>query len=95
MELTVQEGFARATGVSNFSSKKLESLLEYAVVKPAFDQVGWQQQTLRAVCKPRGIHVPAFSALCAPGTFYGRNNILSLPIVLDLASKRKKTPGSE
>jgi diketogulonate reductase-like aldo/keto reductase len=39
MERTVQQGFARAIGVSNFSSKKLESLLEYAVIKPAFDQV--------------------------------------------------------
>jgi len=39
MELTVQGNFARAIGVSNFSSKKLESLLEYAVIKPAFDQV--------------------------------------------------------
>ncbi|KAG0621391.1 hypothetical protein M758_3G016400 [Ceratodon purpureus] len=96
MESTVEAGLTRAIGVSNFSTKKLESLLEYAVVKPAFDQVemhpGWQQQTLRAFCKPRGILVSAFAALGAPGTFYGRNDILSLPLVLELASKHKKTP---
>jgi diketogulonate reductase-like aldo/keto reductase len=53
---------------------------------------GWQQQTLRAFCKPRGILVSAFSSLGAPGTFYGRNDILSLPVVLELASKYKKSP---
>nr|PNR53479.1 hypothetical protein PHYPA_007154 [Physcomitrium patens] len=96
MEKTVQAGLARAIGVSNFSTKKLQSVIDYAVVKPACDQVemhpGWQQQILRAFCKPRGILVSGFSALGAPGTFYGRNDIFSLPVVTELAAKHKKTP---
>lgn len=98
MEKTVQAGLARAIGVSNFSTKKLQSVIDYAVVKPACDQVemhpGWQQQILRAFCKPRGILVSGFSALGAPGTFYGRNDIFSLPVVTELAAKHKKTPAS-
>lgn len=39
MEKTVQAGLARAIGVSNFSTKKLQSVIDYAVVKPACDQV--------------------------------------------------------
>lgn len=51
MEPTVQAGLARAIGVSNFSSKKLESLLEYAVVKPAFDQVPYKHtHSLLSLC---------------------------------------------
>ena len=50
MELTVQAGLARAIGVSNFSTKKLESLLEYAVVKPVFDQVPYKQTHFLLAC---------------------------------------------
>lgn len=68
------------------------SVQQYLFLIPQVEMhPGWQQQTLRAFCKPQGILVGAFSALGAPGTFYGRNDILSLPVVLELASKHKKT----
>ena len=52
---------ARAIGVSNFSSKKLQNLLQYAKVPPAVNQVechlAWQQPALHNLCKSTGIHL--------------------------------------
>ncbi len=39
LEHTVELGLTRAIGVANFSSKRLESLLQYAKIQPAVDQV--------------------------------------------------------
>jgi diketogulonate reductase-like aldo/keto reductase len=50
LPLDIKAGLARAIGVSNFSTKKLESLLEYAVVKPAFDQVPYKQTHFLLAC---------------------------------------------
>lgn len=61
MEKLYDSGKARAIGVSNFSSKKLEDLLNVARVPPAVDQVechpGWQQAKLRALCQSKGVHL--------------------------------------
>ncbi|CAK9195575.1 unnamed protein product [Sphagnum troendelagicum] len=96
LEHTVELGLTRAIGVANFSSKRLESLLQYAKIQPAVDQVemhpGWQQQSLRYFCRSRGIHVSAMAPLGAPGTFYGRNDILILQVVLETAMRHRKTP---
>jgi diketogulonate reductase-like aldo/keto reductase len=54
-------GKARAIGVSNFSTKKLEDLLVIARVTPAVNQVEchpvWQQAKLRELCVSKGIHL--------------------------------------
>ena len=61
MEALYDSGKARAIGVSNFSSKKLQDLLDIARVPPAVNQVelhpGWQQPKLHAFCESKGIHI--------------------------------------
>lgn len=39
MEQCLEMGLAKAIGVSNFSSKKIEDLLSHAKIPPAVDQV--------------------------------------------------------
>ena len=70
MEALYDSGKARAIGVSNFSTKKLATLLELARVPPAVNQVechpSWQQTKLREFCKSKGVHLTVsitFSAL--------------------------------
>lgn len=61
MEALYDSGKARAIGVSNFSAKKLEDLLDIARIPPAVNQVEchilWQQPKLRACCKTKGVHL--------------------------------------
>ncbi|KAF2288634.1 hypothetical protein GH714_009674 [Hevea brasiliensis] len=61
MEALYDSGKARAIGVSNFSSKKLENLLAVARVPPAVNQLEchpiWQQEKLHAYCKSKGVHL--------------------------------------
>jgi diketogulonate reductase-like aldo/keto reductase len=61
MESLYDSGKARAIGVSNFSTKKLEELLTVARVPPAANQVEchplWQQAKLRDLCNSKGIHL--------------------------------------
>jgi len=61
MEALYDSGKARAIGVSNFTSKKLQDLLDVARVTPAVNQVelhpGWQQPKLHAFCESKGIHL--------------------------------------
>ncbi|XP_031486551.1 NADPH-dependent aldo-keto reductase, chloroplastic-like [Nymphaea colorata] len=97
MEALYDSGKARAIGVSNFSSKKLEDLLSYARIHPAVDQVechpGWQQAKLRAVCQANGVHFSAYSPLGSPGTTWMNSNILKHPILTMVAEKLGKSPG--
>ena len=39
MEQLVEEGLVKSIGISNFSVKKIEDLLQYAKIKPAVNQV--------------------------------------------------------
>lgn len=61
MEALYQSGKARAIGVSNFSSKKLQDLINVAHVVPAVNQVEchpvWQQKPLHELCKSKGVHL--------------------------------------
>jgi diketogulonate reductase-like aldo/keto reductase len=61
LEALYDSGKAKAIGVSNFSSKKLQDLLDIARVPPAVNQVelhpGWQQEKLHAFCASKGIHL--------------------------------------
>jgi len=61
MEALYDSGKVRAIGVCNFSSKKLQDLLNIARVPPAVNQVelhpGWQQPKLHALCESKGIHL--------------------------------------
>ncbi|XXG85481.1 hypothetical protein AAC387_Pa11g0553 [Persea americana] len=95
MEKLYDSGKARAIGVSNFSSKKLDDLLNIARVPPAVNQVechpGWEQHRLREFCRSRGVHLSAYSPLGSPGTEWFKGDILKKPILNMVAEKLGKT----
>ncbi|CAI8600887.1 unnamed protein product [Vicia faba] len=95
MEVLYDSGKAKAIGVSNFSTKKLQDLLDIARVPPAANQVelhpGWQQSKLHAFCASKGIHVSGYSPLGSPGVL--KSDILQNPVVKEVAEKLGKTPG--
>ncbi|KNA25872.1 hypothetical protein SOVF_002600 [Spinacia oleracea] len=94
MEGLYASGQARAIGVSNFSTKKLENLLGYAKVPPAVNQVEchpvWQQPALHNLCNSTGVHLTAYSPLGSPGNWKG--DILKDQVVVEIAEKLNKTP---
>ncbi|KAL9303319.1 hypothetical protein ACSQ67_020582 [Phaseolus vulgaris] len=94
MEALYDSGKARAVGVSNFSSKKLQDLLDIARVPPAVNQVelhpGWQQPKLHAFCESKGIHISGYSPLGSPE--FLKSDILKNPVVVEIAEKLGKTP---
>lgn len=96
MERLYDSGKARAIGVSNFSTKKLEDLFAIARVPPAVNQVeshpGWQQPKLRALCELKGVHLSAYSPLGSPGTQWIKGNTLANPILNMVAARLGKSP---
>ncbi|KAJ4871207.1 Aldo-keto reductase family 4 member C9 [Raphanus sativus] len=96
MEALFDSGKARAIGVSNFSTKKLATLLELARVPPAVNQVechpSWQQTKLREFCKSKGVHLTAYSPLGSPGTTWLKSDVLKNPILNTVAEKLGKSP---
>ncbi|WCJ28354.1 NAD(P)-linked oxidoreductase superfamily protein [Euphorbia peplus] len=96
MEALYDSGKARAIGVSNFSSKKLEDLLAVARIPPAVNQVEchpvWQQPNLHEFCKSKGIHLSAYSPLGSPGSGTVKIRVLENPILAMVAEKLGKTP---
>lgn len=94
MEALYDSGKAKAIGVSNFATKKLEHLLEIARVPPAVDQVechpSWQQTKLREFCKSKGVHLSAYSPLGSPGNL--KSDVLKHPVLTSVAEKLGKSP---
>ncbi|XP_021812785.1 non-functional NADPH-dependent codeinone reductase 2-like [Prunus avium] len=95
MEESQRLGLTKSIGVSNFSSKKTETLLSFATIPPSVNQVEmspfWQQKKLRDFCKANGIVVTAFSPLGAKGTSWGTNHVLESKVLQDIAEARVKT----
>ncbi|KAK7546783.1 aldehyde reductase [Phyllosticta citricarpa] len=79
MEALVEKGKVRSIGVSNFTSERIEKLLETAKIKPAVNQIElhpyFQQPALLDWHKKNGIVVEAYSPL--------GNNIYNLPRAVD------------
>ncbi|KAL3755914.1 hypothetical protein ACJRO7_002891 [Eucalyptus globulus] len=96
MERCLDSGLCRAIGVSNFSSKKIETLLDFASVPPAVNQVEmhpmWKQRKLREVCGENKILVSAYSPLGAPGNAWGSTAVVDSPIIQSIALKHNATP---
>ncbi|KAK4363317.1 hypothetical protein RND71_018558 [Anisodus tanguticus] len=96
MERCLEMGLCRSIGVSNFSSRKIEELLDFACVTPAVNQVEmhpmWRQRKLRATCREYGIHVSAYSPLGGPGNAWGTTNVVDHPIIQSIAQKHNATP---
>ncbi|XP_052173902.1 NADPH-dependent aldo-keto reductase, chloroplastic-like [Diospyros lotus] len=95
MEGLYASGQARAIGVSNFSTKKLQDLLLYAKIPPAVNQVEchpvWQQPGLQNLCNSTGVHLSAYSPLGSPGSWV-KGQILKEPVLVEIAGKLNKTP---
>ncbi|XP_010255181.1 PREDICTED: non-functional NADPH-dependent codeinone reductase 2-like [Nelumbo nucifera] len=95
MEECQRLGLTKSIGVSNFSCKKLESLLAVAKIPPAVNQVEmnplWQQKKLRDFCKDKGILVVAFSPLGAQGTAWGSNRVMDCELLHEIAEARGKS----
>ncbi|XP_041002789.1 NADPH-dependent aldo-keto reductase, chloroplastic-like [Juglans microcarpa x Juglans regia] len=96
MEKCLDMGMCRCIGVSNFSSKKTEHLLNFASVPPAVNQVEmhpmWRQSKLRETCASHRIHVSAYSPLGGPGNIWGSTAVVDNPIIQSIALKHKATP---
>ncbi|KGN54283.1 NADPH-dependent aldo-keto reductase, chloroplastic [Cucumis sativus] len=94
MEGLYASGQARAIGVSNFSTKKLQDLLKIAKVPPAVNQVEchpvWQQPALHNLCKSTGVHLSAYSPLGSPGSWL-KGEILKEPILTEIGEKLNKS----
>ncbi|GAA5196809.1 aldo/keto reductase [Arthrobacter gyeryongensis] len=83
------DGGARAIGVSNFLPEHLDTLLEFADVVPAVNQIElhptFQQRELAAKSRSHGIAVEAYSPL-------GQGADLGSPKVTELAETHDATP---
>nr|CDJ86496.1 Aldo keto reductase domain containing protein [Haemonchus contortus] len=91
MEQLKDRGLIKSIGVSNYEVYHLVELLEYAVHKPAVNQVEFHpyftRRTLLHFCAQHRIFVQAFSSL-----LWGNQEILNEPIVKQLAEKFAVSP---
>ncbi|XVE56398.1 hypothetical protein DITRI_Ditri04bG0005700 [Diplodiscus trichospermus] len=96
MEKCLDMGLCRCIGVSNFSSKKIENLLDFASVPPAVNQAEmhpmWRQRKLREICGNHNIHVSAYSPLGGPGNSWGSTAVVDNPLIKSIALKHQATP---
>ncbi|XP_059451220.1 NADPH-dependent aldo-keto reductase, chloroplastic-like, partial [Corylus avellana] len=96
MEKCLDMGLCRCIGVSNFSSKKIQRLLDFASVPPAVNQVEmhpmWRQSKLRETCADHKIHVSAYSPLGGPGNAWGSTAVVDHPLIQSIALKHRATP---
>ncbi|KAG6425828.1 hypothetical protein SASPL_110033 [Salvia splendens] len=96
MEKCLEMGLCKGIGVSNFSCKKLQNLLDFAFVPPAINQVEmhpmWRQKKLRDFCRDHNIHVSAYSPLGGPGNLWGSTVVIEDPVIKSLALKHRATP---
>eukprot|EP00929_Paragymnodinium_shiwhaense_P092209 TRINITY_DN5208_c0_g1_i2.p1 TRINITY_DN5208_c0_g1~~TRINITY_DN5208_c0_g1_i2.p1 ORF type:complete len:324 (-),score=96.03 TRINITY_DN5208_c0_g1_i2:196-1167(-) len=101
MEALVEKGLVKAIGVSNFSIKKMQTILNMATVKPAVNQVEGhpylQQPQLKEFCDAQGIVITAYSPLGSPER-PARVKDLSDPVLMEdptlveIAKKEDRTP---
>ena len=89
METLLKKGRCRAIGVSNFTIRHLEELIEESHVIPSVNQVEFHpflyQRELLKYCQKQGIQVEAYSPLA-------RGERLKHPRIGSLAEKYSKTP---
>ncbi|WPP49945.1 aldo/keto reductase [Catalinimonas niigatensis] len=86
LEKTQQKGMAKHIGVSNFSIKKLEDLIQHGTSRPEMNQVEMhpylQQNELVAFCKEEGIHITAYSPL-GSGDRPARSKAADAPVLME------------
>jgi len=100
MEECVDKGLTKDIGVSNFSKKKLQTLLKTARIKPAVNQVEMhpylQLQELKEFCDSEGIHLTAYSPLGSKDRpdflkTKGEVPILEDAVIAEIAKKHEAT----
>src|SRR5690606_11209046 len=101
LEALVDEGLTRHIGVSNFSIRKLQTLLETARIKPAMNQIELhpylQQNSMLAFCHANGVHLTAYSPLGSfdrPETFKAADEpvLLKDPVIVEIAERHQASP---
>eukprot|EP01026_Neomeris_dumetosa_P068786 TRINITY_DN6752_c0_g1_i2.p2 TRINITY_DN6752_c0_g1~~TRINITY_DN6752_c0_g1_i2.p2 ORF type:complete len:184 (-),score=19.66 TRINITY_DN6752_c0_g1_i2:348-899(-) len=102
MEGLVKKGLVRAIGVSNFSIKKLERIMQNAEIKPQINQIEihpyLRNEKVINWCRQNGIHVTAYSPLGSPDSASMLNRLeqpvlMENEVVVRIAQKNGKTPG--
>ncbi|WJX17626.1 3''-deamino-3''-oxonicotianamine reductase [Trifolium repens] len=95
MEECQKLGLTKSIGVSNFTCKKLDDLLSFAIIPPSVNQVEmnpvWHQKKLKEYCEAKGIIITAFSPLGAKGASWGTNDVMDSEILKEIAEKHGKT----
>lgn len=102
MEACVEKGLTRHIGVSNFSIKKLDSLLQTSRVQPEMNQIELhpflQQKDMLAFCEKNNILLTAYSPLGSgdrPKALKQKNepSLLENQVIKDIAAANQCTPG--
>lgn len=97
-----EKGLAKHLGVSNFSTKKLDDLLEHTTEVPEMNQVELhpllQQNELLTYCNHKGIHLTGYSPLGSGDRSDGMKqedepNMFELETIKKLAAKHHATEG--
>ncbi|KAH7546247.1 hypothetical protein FEM48_Zijuj01G0180100 [Ziziphus jujuba var. spinosa] len=83
MEESRRLGLTRSIGVRNFTTKKLQNLVEMNPI--------WQQKKLIQFCKANNITVTACSPLGAKGTAWGSNHVMDNQVLEDIAKAHGKS----
>lgn len=91
MEKIYASGKAKAIGVSNFQPHHLDTLISNSEIVPAVNQIELHphltQEPLRKYCAGKGIAIEAWSPIGGQG-----GNLLSEPVLKDIAAKHGKSP---
>ncbi|CAL8103243.1 unnamed protein product [Orchesella dallaii] len=105
LEKHVESGKLKSIGISNFTEKQIERIMKVSKIPPASHQVEihayFQNRKLRECSEKHGITLCAYGPLGSPGRdpkgFPGMNfvvpNLLQDPVILDIATKHRKTGG--
>ena len=96
MEKIQQNSKARHIGVSNFSVKKIKTLLETCNVKPEVNQIELhpylQQNAMLEFCNKAGIILTAYSPLGSDLPKGDSPNIMNDPVIATIAQNHSATP---
>ncbi len=96
MEKMHQQGLAKAIGVSNFSSKKLQSLIEKAEIVPAVNQIESHpflvQKDLLDYCQKQMIAVMAYSPLGSQHKDSSEKRPIADEKIIEIAKKLNASP---
>ena len=82
MEKLVDEGLVKSIGISNFSVKKIEDLLQYARIKPAVNQVElhpyFRNEKLHKYCNSKVCVLLLLAVSCTPDALRKYSNSKAL-----------------